>query len=324
MNMTVWRWNVALVIVIVSLALGCVEGLYDKESDPSYDDELNNGGNNGGSGCAGRLNACGGCEALSSTPGASCGSCGEYACNGQNAVRCVERSESLCAGMVEVPAGNFIRGSDVSSNEQPVSTVYLDGYWIDETEVTVDAYAACVSAGTCSAPGTGNYCNWGVSGRGSHPVNCVNWTQSDTYCRWAGKGLPTEGEWEKAARGTDGRTYPWGEASPTCSYAVMGEGGLGCGQDRTWPVGSKPAGASPYGAQDMAGNVWEWVSDRYSPSAYADAGSMRNPEGPISGSLRVERGGGFGNDDAGTRRAAARSHDDPAGANVLLGFRCAR
>jgi len=225
--------------------------------------------------------------------------------------------------MVQVPAGKFRRGSTEDSDEVPVGEVYVSEFWLDRTEVTVDAYAACVSAGTCSVPGTGGRCNWGVSSRGSHPVNCVTWSQSDVYCRCAGKRLPTEGEWEKATRGTDGRTYPWGEASPTCTYAVMNEGGLGCGKNGTWPVGSKPAGASPYGALDMSGNVWEWVSDWYSSNAYADAASMRDPRGPVPGPYRVGRGGGFYNV-AGKLRAAVRGDFDPANAYAGVGFRCAR
>lgn len=230
------------------------------------------------------------------------------------------------AAMVFVPAGEFLRGSDDGeSDEKPTRQVYVDAFAIDRTEVTVDAYAACVRAGACSKPSCSSPdANWGVAGRGQHPVNCVDWTQADTYCRWAGKRLPTEAEWEKAARGTDGRTYPWGNQAPSCRYAVMNDGGKGCGEERTWAVGSKPAGASPYGALDMSGNVWEWVSDGYSSSAYAGAASARNPKGPSSGSLRVFRGGSFGVGDAAALRAAYRLYVAPSYAGDYLGFRCAR
>jgi formylglycine-generating enzyme required for sulfatase activity len=148
--------------------------------------------------------------------------------------------------MVRVPAGEFTMGSKGGhSDEKPEHRVYLEEFYIDKYEVTVAQYRACVEAGACTAPSTGQYYNWGRSERENHPINGVDWDQAQAYCGWAGKRLPSEAEWEKAARGTDGRTYPWGNATPTCGYAVMSQGGDGCGQDSTWPVGSKPSGASP-------------------------------------------------------------------------------
>jgi formylglycine-generating enzyme required for sulfatase activity len=176
---------------------------------------------------------------------------------------------AVASGMVRVPAGEFHYGCNASvdsqcdDDEKPGKRVTLPAFTIDKTEVTVSAYEACVNAGACTKPNTGTYCNWGKSGRGDHPINCVDWNQAKAYCSWAGKRLPTEQEWEKAARGTDGRKYPWGNQSASCARAVMNDGGTGCGDNKTWPVGSKPSGASPYGAQDMAGNVWEWTSDWY-------------------------------------------------------------
>ena len=228
------------------------------------------------------------------------------------------------APMVSVPAGTFLRGSSSGdADEKPQRRVYLSAFSIDKHEVTVAQYRRCVRGGRCSKAKTGTYCNWSQSGRGQHPLNCVNWAQAKAYCAWAGKRLPTEAEWEKAARGTDGRTYPWGNAQASCQRAVMREGGSGCGKKSTWPVGSKsPAGDSPYGAQDMAGNVWEWTADWYGKSYYSGA-PVRNPEGPSAGPGRVVRGGSW---DSIARyvRAANRSYSTPADRTSNLGFRCAR
>jgi iron(II)-dependent oxidoreductase len=137
-----------------------------------------------------------------------------------------------------------------------------------KTEVTVNQYKACVDAGKCDKPrdkSDSSYCNWGYSDRGNHPINCVDWSQARAYCQWTGGRLPSEAEWEYAARGGGkSRKYPWGDQTATCDYAVMsGEGKNGCGQDRTWPVCSKQSGDTIQGLCDMAGNVWEWVEDLY-------------------------------------------------------------
>jgi formylglycine-generating enzyme required for sulfatase activity len=230
-------------------------------------------------------------------------------------------------GMVEVPGGTFEMGSMASSNEQPIRQVYVDAFWIDQTEVTVAAYAACVAAGACSEPswGTDTDCNWMVAGREAHPVNCVTWYQADGHCRWAGGGtkrLPTEAEWEKTARGTDARLYPWGNApAPSCTHAVLSEDGEdGCGMSSTWPVGSRPLGASPYGALDMVGNVWEWVFDYYGPYDPADT---VNPTGPTTWASPVERGGAW-NNPVELMRTTERLSGEPGSPSPAVGFRCAR
>ena len=237
--------------------------------------------------------------------------------------------------MVPVPAGKFMMGcvsgdSNCQSDEKPYHEVALDAYSIDKHEVTISEYFACVLAGKCTNPSTGGGCNFGAADRKKHPVNCVDWTQSKSYCEWAGKRLPTEAEWEKAARGTDGRIYPWGNTAATCNYAVMYEGNNGCGKNSTWDVCSKTAGNSPYGACDMAGNVWEWVADFYSDSYYTGSPTS-NPKGPGSGQYRVLRGGSWYDNyfDFGTycgvnRRASCRDFYNPADGYVSLGFRCAR
>jgi eukaryotic-like serine/threonine-protein kinase len=156
------------------------------------------------------------------------------------------------AMMMYVPEGEFLMGSEEGdSDESPEHTVYLDAYWIYKNEVTNKQYRACIEAGECV--GDINFYN-----ENDHPVKFVDWYEADAYCTWAGGRLPTEAEWEKAARGHDGRAYPWGEISPTCALAQF----RACNY-QTKPVGSFPEGASPYGALDMAGNVWEWVADWY-------------------------------------------------------------
>jgi len=255
--------------------------------------------------------------------GVSCGTCGNMTCQ---AGQCVPTScYPNCGDMVTVPAGAFWMGCNVAvdtqcgSDESPYHAVYLSEYQIDRTEVTQKAYSQCVFAGACAAP----TCDYSPSDWANKPVACVNWQNAKDYCQWAGKRLPTEAEWEKAARGTDGRKYPWGNQTATCSYAVMYEGSSGCGTSATFPVCSKsPVGDSPYGACDMAGNVREWVSDWYSSSYYSTA-LTTDPQGPASGSYRVRRGGSFDSSDF-TLRVSIRSYVNPSDYYGYLGFRCAR
>jgi formylglycine-generating enzyme required for sulfatase activity len=225
-------------------------------------------------------------------------------------------------GAVEVfvPAGEFTMGSEDGMNdERPVRRVYLDAFWIDETEVTNAQYEGCVVAGKCRASGCADDAQLND---GRQPVVCVDWSDAEAYCRWAAARLPTEAEWEKAARGTDGRTYPWGNEPATCEYAVMDDGsGSGCGQHKPWPVGSKPRGAGPYGTLDMAGNAWEWVADWYDSGYYARSPG-RNPGGPDSGEARVLRGGPWPGGQYYVR-CANRVRIDPAYRGNFVGFRCA-
>jgi formylglycine-generating enzyme required for sulfatase activity len=199
-------------------------------------------------------------------------------------------------------------------DEHPQHTVYLDEYWIDRTEVTNAQYRWCVEAGACTAPVCETYDD---AAKSDHPVVCVSWYDAQAYCKWAGRRLPTEAEWEKAARGTDGRAYPWGNDSPDCIKAQYG----GCAGD-TVAVGTKPAGVTPYGALDMAGNVWEWVTDWYDADIYAQL-PRENPQGSVSGPTRVLRGGSW-NFAADLIRVANRYWSMPDAGNVYFGFRCAR
>ena len=212
--------------------------------------------------------------------------------------------------MVLVPEGEFTMGSDAYSDEQPIHDVYLDTYYIDKYEVTNALYKACVDAGVCDQPIiTTDYNN---SQYAQHPVVYVTWNMAKEYCEWRGARLPTEAEWEKAARGTDGRTYPWGEEIDS-SFANYG-GNVG----DTTSVGSYESGVSPYGAYDMAGNVWEWVADWY--DAYPGNTVSNDNYGTT---YRVLRGGSWYYDDSGVR-SANRVRVNPASSSGYVGFRCSR
>jgi len=238
---------------------------------------------------------------------------------------------------VRIPGGTFQMGStDGDDDETPVHSVTVATFEMSKTEVTNGQYQRCVQAGACSAAhwDDGTCRMWNGSSfvqgslpqsfRGSgQPVVCVDWAQATAYARWVGGRLPTEAEWEYAARsGGRNQTYPWGNQTATCSYAVMSDGGSGCGRGVTWPVCSKTAGNTSQGLCDMAGNVWEWVSDWYGSGYYAN-GPKSNPTGPVGGSNRVKRGGSFVYY-VGDLRASFRLHGDPSGDYVYLGFRCAR
>lgn len=224
--------------------------------------------------------------------------------------------------MVTIPAGEFWMGCnekvDQQCNEDEGSgkQVYLDAYAIDTNEVTVTEYRRCVETGTCSTTGLTQYasCNWDKRGHTDHPINCVDWQQAQMYCRWAGKRLPTEAEWERAARGTDGRKYPWDKEWDANKANVGGRG--------TVAVGSYPAGKSPDGLSDMAGNVGEWVQDWYAADYY-DQGPARNPEGPANGRYKIVRGGSWVVNPRDVR-VSLRFRYDPGSRNTYFGFRCAK
>ncbi len=248
------------------------------------------------------------------------------------------KEDSAHPGMVFVPGGPFFMGCNASvdtecdDDEKPGKTVDVGSFWIDKTEVTAAAYKRCADAGSCSSTGLSmpfyddkeqpefaEFCTWQKPGRENHPINCVDWNQAVAYCASVGKRLPTEPEWEKAARGTDGRKYPWGNAGYGSSGKVANiadesakrrfanwtiAAGYDDGYVGTAPVGSFPAGASPYGALDMIGNVFEWTADTV-------------------GGGRALRGGSWYHlpRDA---RASYRGWVDPAGRIPYRGFRCAQ
>jgi formylglycine-generating enzyme required for sulfatase activity len=241
--------------------------------------------------------------------------------------------------MASIPAGTFQRGCDPAhayagacESDLPLYTVYLDAFRIDKTEVTNAQYAHCVSAGGCTEPAS-----YSSATRSSyydnplyanHPVIWVNWHQASAYCAWAGKRLPTAAEWEKAARGSsDTRPFPWGDAEPSCTLANFRE----CIGD-TNAVGSYPAGASPYGALDLIGNVGEWVSDWL--RSYGSGSNQRlfsnNPLGAVSGTAKMTLGGGWSTYEGNLQdRETSLSSLFPSDENALVsqydnaGFRCA-
>jgi serine/threonine-protein kinase len=228
--------------------------------------------------------------------------------------------------MVYVPAGDFKMGSldtdrPSATIERPQRSVFLDAFWIDKTEVTNKMYEQCTAEGKCKPPESkasshqANY--YGNSQFNNYPMINVAWEDARSYCTWAGRQLPSEAQWEKAARGTDARIYPWGNTPPSESLTNFSRL-----IDDTSPVGSYPDGKSAYGAMDMAGNVWEWVADWYSDSYYT-VSPGKNPTGPATGTLRILRGGSYYNL-AFALRVAARLPYAPTLHSPLAGFRCAQ
>ncbi len=219
--------------------------------------------------------------------------------------RCPE--SAVMGQMIEIPAGEFVMGCDdldskvCGKAERKRVTVELPAFAIDRTEVTQAAYQRCVEAGVCTAPAGG----FAPTEACTNPVANVSWEQAGKYCAWLDKRLPTEAEWEKAARGTDGRVFPWGDDAPTCELANY----EGCGLRTAQPVASHPSGASPYGVLDMAGNVREWVFDR-------EQGRAMQPKRAIRGGMFTDQGMHV--------RAARRAWGDVSVSDIGIGFRCAK
>ena len=215
------------------------------------------------------------------------------------------------AKMIYIPEGDFIMGNEdyeAWASEQPMRFVFLDAFLIYQTEVTNRQYRACIQNGPCA----GSVLEYPEN---NNPAVHINWHQANVYCDWAGGRLPTEAEWEKAARGTDGRLYPWGDDQPDCSLTNFG----GC-NFQSLPVGSNLAGASPYGVLDMAGNVREWVADWYDDLYYRSAPNQ-NPDGPTRGKLRVIRGGSW-YEGIHYLRTSSRHGLSPDFSGNYNGFRC--
>jgi eukaryotic-like serine/threonine-protein kinase len=258
-------------------------------------------------------------------------------------------------GMIAIPGGSFFMGSDEGLPlERPSHQVVLAPYCVDEFEVTVEKYKACSDGGRCKRAGiTNDWANLGdrdrkafdplcnardPEGKAKHPINCVDWEMAEKFCKEDGKRLPTEAEWEFAARGPDGRKYPWGDDDPSASF--LNACGRECmawgakngveekamydaddGFANTAPVGSFPKGASRYGVQDVVGNVWEWVADYYGPYSKEE---QKAPTGPASGEERVIRGGAWNGSYSSWVRPTFRYKDAPTKRSYGIGFRCAK
>jgi formylglycine-generating enzyme required for sulfatase activity len=241
-------------------------------------------------------------------------------------------------GMILIPKGEFLMGAaetdkNAGNEEKPQHSIYLSDYYIDLTEVTNGMYRACVEAGVCTVPKEGrsftreHYYN--DSDFDNYPVVNVDWNQASTYCAWRGARLPSEAEWEKAARGTDGRIFPWGSSfdgqlANFCDQSCPLEWAdinIDDGYPDTSPVDSYTGGASPYGLLNMAGNVYEWVQDWYLDTYYPIS-PFENPLGPPYGEYHSVRGGSWSDGSIGLR-VTYRSTNAATDYGGSMGFRCA-
>lgn len=256
-------------------------------------------------------------------------------------------AEQAPEGMLLVPAGSFTMGADEGgeADERPAHEVTVESFWLDVTEVTNAAYGACVAAGMCRPPDPKNAARNGFDDRAfrgaNQPVSAVSWGDAVAYCAFRGKRLPTEAEWERAARGDDRRTYPWGEEPPTVEHGVFSS-------QVTADVGAHPRGAGPFGHLDLAGNVWEWTADHYDPLAYTRPNAREGRPGDCAEILRAQdklraehregftgtnpiptecervlRGGAFNYPPRGLR-VTNRVHHPARFRLVMSGLRCAR
>ncbi len=219
---------------------------------------------------------------------------------------------------VSIPGGSFQMGSKRADEEGPIHEVNIPAFSLSMTEVTVTQYAACVKAGACSNKGLrqrGSWCNWGRAAREQHPINCITWEQAQMFCEWVGGRLPSEAEWEYAARRSGKGRYPWGRKTPNCQRARFGSCGPG-----TASIGGRQAGASADGLLDMAGNLWEWTEDAFSDS-YIDAPIDGSPR--EDGEGRVTRGGAWRSGPE-ALIISHRSWNQPDRRRDIIGFRVAR
>ncbi len=238
----------------------------------------------------------------------------------QTEFHAVTINSSKSAPMAFIPAGEFAMGSDRGQDdEQPVHRVLVKAFYLETHEVTVARYAAFLMSQKADPPFKWNEATSGV--HESKPVAGVNWYDARDYCRWIGRRLPTEAEWELAARGTEGRMYPWGDAQPTRGHANAGHTKWH-GYDTLTNVGQFELGKTPNGVYDLAGNLWEWVADWYD-ATYYQFSQRENPSGPSAGPLRALRGGAW-NNDAKTIRSANRAGYAPDARRNDVGFRCAK
>jgi formylglycine-generating enzyme required for sulfatase activity len=225
--------------------------------------------------------------------------------------------------MAEVPAGEFTMGFDGTQgleDERPGHRIWLDAFSIDRFEVATAQYAQFLAAEKRAAPWQWETVD--LTHHADRPVIGVDWHDADAYCQWKGKRLPTEAEWEKAARGTDGRLYPWGNEVPTKEYANFALGARFSYSQVLLPVQSYEPGKSPYGLYQMAGNAYEWVQDWYATNYY-EISPARNPQGPAQGLFKVLRGGSW-SDLPKYLLTYGRFKLPPETRNSYTGFRCAK
>lgn len=233
--------------------------------------------------------------------------------------RLAQRGIAPPEGMILIPEGEFLMGSDDGlPDARPMHRLSVSAYWLDRYEVTNRRYRHCVEGGGCMAPKDRS--GYDEAARAEHPVTNVTWNQARGYCRWRGKRLPTEAEWEKAARGIDGRLYPWGNNDDVARGRARAVDQKAV-KNGTEPVGSLEFALSPYGVADLVLNVSEWVNDWYAEDFYRSS-PARDPQGPVRGSFRVLRGGEV-SDRPLELRASYRGWDDMTYWGPSLGFRCA-
>jgi len=235
------------------------------------------------------------------------------------AIKPIAQKFSPIDGMsqVYVPAGSFAMGDEGEPDENsPQHIVTLKGFWVDQVEVSNALYEKCVAAGKCIEPTLRLNPFYGKWIYRNYPVTYVSWFQAADYCAWAGRRLPTEAEWEKAARGTDSRKFPWGNERPNPRLANYADSLIG----EPLPVDRYPLGASPYGALNMVGNVREWIADWYDANYYMNT-PLNNPSGPETGFERSLRSGAY-DADANEILTTSRYKHEPQSAGLSRGFRC--
>jgi formylglycine-generating enzyme required for sulfatase activity/S1-C subfamily serine protease len=237
----------------------------------------------------------------------------------EETARLTQRGIVAPEGMLLIPGGEFIMGAeDLSADARPAHRVMVSTFWLDRYHVTNAQYRKCVEGGGCLPPKDRQSFDDGE--RAQHPVVNVTWNQARIYCHWRGKRLPTEAEWEKAARGTDARRYPWGNGNEPIRQRLESSE-LRIAGNGTGPVGSQSAILSPYGVSDMVGSVSEWVKDWYSEDFYR-VSPVQDPQGPLRGSFRVLRGGELSERSI-EHHVGYRSWDEMTYWGPGLGFRCA-
>lgn len=255
---------------------------------------------------------------------------------------CFIFTNAFAGEMITIPAGSFNMGCSKAddacgADEGPAGgiSVHVPAFSLDVNEVTVAEYRRCLESGDCARPddnARNQYCNLDAPGRDQHPMNCVDWQDANDYCKWQGKRLPTEAEWEKAARAGSQSRFPWGQ-NVSCKQAILDDGKTrgskgdeldGCGEDRTWKIASRSANS--LGLYDMHGNAGEWTANWYAPDAIQSLYAKGDLTGPPTGKQRVLRGGSW-DENVDNLRSSYRNVKPPVSGSAIygsIGFRCAK